>query len=107
MPTPGKGRHKLGFYSLYGVTYASTQPSIQKIITSISQDALGFLTEEAIHTDAYSEEIPRVVEALAELDAEFSPGFIDQALVRDAVIKARARAELKVRKQDEDVRWLF
>jgi proteasome activator subunit 4 len=79
------------------------QPSIQKIVGNVAQDSLSFLTEEALHTDAYPDDISRVEHALEELTPEFSPTLVDHDLTEEALSKLDRRAELKTSRYDEDV----
>ena len=67
------------------------QPSVQKLVTNLAQDCLVHLSEEAIHTDAYVLDTPRVDQALFDLESEFSTSFVDQNLLRKATEKSKAR----------------
>jgi proteasome activator subunit 4 len=51
------------------------------------------LTEEAIHTEAYSLETPRLNDALRDLQAEFSPTFVNQQLLAQAQAKNFVRIQ--------------
>jgi hypothetical protein len=67
------------------------QPSVQKLITSLAQDCVVHLNEEATHTDAYALDAPRVDQALFNLESEFSSSFIDQKFLEKATEKSNAR----------------
>ncbi|KAF8887975.1 hypothetical protein CPB84DRAFT_1684385 [Gymnopilus junonius] len=67
------------------------KPSIQKLVSSVSQDCIGHLSEEATQTDAYILRTPRIEQALLDLQAEFSPSFIDGDLLRASLQKSAVR----------------
>ena len=67
------------------------QPSVQKLITSIAQDCVLHLNEEATHIDAYALETPRVDQALFDLENEFSTSFVDRNFLKNATEKSTAR----------------
>ena len=67
------------------------QPSVQKLITSLAQDCVVHLNEEATHTDAYALDAPRVDQALFNLESEFSSSFIDQKFLEKATEKSNVR----------------
>ncbi len=64
-------------------------------------DANALLTEEAVHTDAFDEEIPGVEAALDQLAAEFSTSLVDQAVLAEALKKGVVRRQLKARRHEE------
>jgi len=49
------------------------------------------LTEEAVRTDAYTQDVPGVKEALINLEAEFSSSVVDPDLLAETLQKAAAR----------------
>ncbi|GLB36441.1 putative protein with domain of unknown function (DUF3437) [Lyophyllum shimeji] len=67
------------------------KPSIQKLVGTLAQDCLGHLTEEAVHTDAYTLATPGVEAALDDLMSEFSPNVVDRRLLKEAWDKASVR----------------
>lgn len=67
------------------------QPSIQKLVNNLAQDCLGHLTEEAVHTDAYMLDTPRVKEALQALESEFSPNMVNMLLMSETIKKTQIR----------------
>ena len=67
------------------------QPSVQKLVTSLSQDCMLHLNEEATHIDAYVLETPRVDQALFDLESEFSTSFVDRDVLGKAIEKSKAR----------------
>lgn len=67
------------------------QPSIQKLITSLAQDCVVHLNEEATHTDCYALDTPRVDQALFSLESEFSSSFVDRTCLEKAAKKSAAR----------------
>ncbi|KAH9853059.1 ARM repeat-containing protein [Lenzites betulinus] len=71
------------------------KPSVQKLVGNVAQDALVYLNEESCHTDAFIEEIPGVLQALAELKHEFSGPIVDPRILREAISKTNARVTLK------------
>lgn len=79
------------------------QPSIQKLVGSVAQDCLSFLTEESFHTDVFNEDTSSLGHALEELFHEFSPNLIDQDLLEKALAKAPVRAAVKTERYNEDV----
>lgn len=72
-------------------THFFLQPSIQKLVSSVSQDCISHLNEEATQTDAYILPTLRVEQALLDLQGEFSPSFIDEDLLRESVQKSTIR----------------
>lgn len=67
------------------------KPSIQKLVNNLAVDCLPHLHEDAIHTDAYSLDVPEVECALNNLATEFSPSFVDQRLLQEAISKTPRR----------------
>ena len=67
------------------------QPSIQKLITSLAQDCVLHLNEEATHTDGYTLDTSRVDQALFDLESEFSTFFVDRKFLTKATEKSAVR----------------
>ncbi|KAF4572630.1 hypothetical protein EYR36_007140 [Pleurotus pulmonarius] len=66
-------------------------PSVQKLVSSLSQELLAHLSEEAFHTEAYTLDTPRLNDVLLELAAEFSASFVNQQLLSEATAKSSIR----------------
>jgi len=64
---------------------------VQKLVNSLAQDCLTLLSEEAIHTDAYLLETPRVDEALLAIDPELSSQPVPTSLLKEALSKYQVR----------------
>ncbi|EIN13635.1 hypothetical protein PUNSTDRAFT_94829 [Punctularia strigosozonata HHB-11173 SS5] len=77
------------------------KPSIQKLISSIASDVTPYLSEEAVHTDAFMEDISAVEAAIESLRSEFSPALINQGLLEEALAKAPVRSQRRIRNYDE------
>lgn len=69
----------------------------------MAQDALVYLNEESCHTDAFTEEIPGVIQSLEDLKHEFSSAIVDDALLQAAAAKCPARVALKTQRYAETV----
>ncbi|KAL4264291.1 BLM10 family protein [Pleurotus pulmonarius] len=67
------------------------KPSVQKLVSSLSQELLAHLSEEAFHTEAYTLDTPRLNDVLLELAAEFSASFVNQQLLSEATAKSSIR----------------
>ncbi|KAI0067754.1 hypothetical protein BV25DRAFT_1834775 [Artomyces pyxidatus] len=67
------------------------KPSIQKLVTSLSQEAVSNLNEETTRTDAYVDNTPGVDATLDALKGEFTAALIDEDLLQEAKTKGRAR----------------
>jgi proteasome activator subunit 4 len=74
------------------------QPSIQKLVASVANDAITNLAEETTRTDAYNESVPEVKAAIDALRAELSPDLIDHDLLDEALQKSITRGEARERK---------
>src|SRR6267154_430902 len=85
--------------------YSSLQPSIQKLVGSLGSDCLTHLTEEAVHTDAYTQDTPGVRDALLALEAEFSSP-VDPDLLAEALRKAPIRVAKRKETYDQTVRQM-
>lgn len=79
------------------------QPSIQKLVNSVANDAITNLAEETTRTDAFTESTPQVKLAVDSLRADLSPELIDQDLLSEALHKSIARAEARERKYAQTV----
>lgn len=64
---------------------------MQKLVSSLSQELLAHLSEEAFHTEAYTLDTPRLNDVLLELAAEFSASFVNQQLLSEATAKSSIR----------------
>ena len=82
---------------------SSCQPSIQKLVTFVANDAITNLAEETTRTDAYNESAPQVNTAIEALRAELSPDLIDHDLLNEALHKSIARGEARERKYAQTV----
>jgi proteasome activator subunit 4 len=79
------------------------KPSIQKLVTSVANDAIANLAEETTRTDAYTDNIPAVKLAVDTLREEFSPNLIDHDLLGEALQKSNIRALARENKYRETV----
>lgn len=61
----------------------------------VAQDVLLHLNEEAVHTDAFTEAVPRLDDALLQLEGEFSSNFIDRDILAEATQKVAPRVALR------------
>ncbi|KAL0950801.1 hypothetical protein HGRIS_007566 [Hohenbuehelia grisea] len=60
------------------------KPSVQKLVNKTAQDVLEHLTEEAVHTEAFTVEHLRLDDAIRDLEAEFSPEFMEETFLAEA-----------------------
>ena len=98
-----KRRHfRLYFISSQSLTHLC-QPSIQKLVNSVANDAIANLAEETTRTDAYTEDTPAVKVAVDDLSTELSPDLMDRDLLREALYKSSTRAEARERKYAQTV----
>ncbi len=79
------------------------QPSVQKLVGNVAQDALVYLNEESCHTDAFAEDISGVLRALADLRHEFSASLVDPRILQEALLKSNVRVPLKNQRYAETV----
>ncbi|KAG6828604.1 hypothetical protein H0H92_007299 [Tricholoma furcatifolium] len=84
------GSHQQYLLSLLDCQHEE-KPSIQKLVNNLASDCINYLTEEAVHTDAYSIATPGVEAALDDLATEFSQNFIDRQLVKKVLSKTPIR----------------
>ncbi len=82
------------------------QPSIQKLVSSVSSDAIANLAEETTRTDAYTDSVPEVKLAVDALRVECSPNLIDQDLLGEALQKSSIRTLAREHKYSETVSHL-
>jgi proteasome activator subunit 4 len=76
---------------------------VQKLVNSLAQDCLTYLNEEAMHTDAYVLETPRVDEALIALELEFSSQLVSKSLLKEATSKSEVRVTKRSMAYDQTV----
>ncbi|KAL7285729.1 hypothetical protein ACG7TL_000834 [Trametes sanguinea] len=97
----------INFHGQYLVALLNCQheekPSVQKLVANIAQDALVYLNEESCHTDAFTEPVPGVLQALAEIRQEFPAHIVDQTVLQQAISKAGLRVSLKNQRYTETV----
>lgn len=62
------------------------------------------LTEEAVHSDAYTQATLGVGQALLELQAEFTPSAVDQELLAEVKRKAPVRVAKRREEYEKTVR---
>lgn len=86
---------------------ACLKPSIQKLVSNLAQDCLAHLHEEAVHTDAYTLQTPRIEAALRDLQVEFSPSFVDEKLLAEVTSKTPIRVAKRNALYHETVRRLL
>ncbi|KAI9462941.1 hypothetical protein F5148DRAFT_1212253 [Russula earlei] len=79
------------------------KPSIQKLITSVANDAITNLAEETTRTDAYTESAPQVKMAVDALRTELSPDVIDNDALSEALHKSAARVEAREKKYNQTI----
>ena len=73
----------------------------------MAQDALVYLNEESCHTDAFTEPVPGVLQALDNLKQEFSSPVVDKLILQAAIDKCSAREALKNQRYTETVCHVF
>ncbi|EJF66455.1 ARM repeat-containing protein [Dichomitus squalens LYAD-421 SS1] len=83
------------------------KPSVQKLIGNVAQDALVYLNEESCHTDAFTEPVPGVLQALEAIKQEFASPVVDEAVLQAAAAKCSARVALKNQRYTETVNALL
>ena len=83
------------------------KPSIQKLVGGVAQDALSFLTEEAVHTVAYVEDTPDLNDALEDLASQFSSSVSDAGVIPKAIQKAQNLADVKRKNHRDTVRAML
>lgn len=82
------------------------QPSIQKLVSSVANDAIANLAEETTRTDAYTDSVPAIKLAADALRIEFSLNMIDDDLLGEALQKSSIRALARESKYSETVSHL-
>jgi len=68
---------------------------------------LAHLSDEAVHSEAYREDIPGALAALDDLEGDFSDSLIDKALLEEALGKMEVRFTAETRKHELNVRYSF
>ena len=91
------------FYRMLNVCFLE-QPSIQKLVSNCASECLAHLSEEAVHSEAYWEDIPAVLAALDDLEGAFSDSLVDKVLLNEALEKMEARFAEETRKHERNVR---
>lgn len=66
---------------------------------------MAHLSDEAVHSEAYREDIPGVLAALDDLEGDFSDSLIDRTLLEEALGKMEARFMAETRKHERNVRY--
>ncbi|KAJ2996608.1 hypothetical protein NUW54_g7221 [Trametes sanguinea] len=101
----------INFHGQYLVALLNCQheekPSVQKLVANIAQDALVYLNEESCHTDAFTEPVPGVLQALAELKQEFPAHIVNHTVLQQAITKAGLRVSLKNQRYTETVNTIL
>jgi len=62
------------------------------------------MSDEAVHSEAYREDIPGVLAALDDLKGAFGDPLVDEALLEEALGKMEARFTAETRKHEKNVR---
>jgi proteasome activator subunit 4 len=83
------------------------QPSIQKLVSNCASECLAHLSDEAVHSEAYREDVPGVLAALDDLEGSFSDALVDKALLKSALDKMEARFAAETGKHERNVCWSF
>jgi proteasome activator subunit 4 len=79
------------------------KPSIQKLVASIASDCVSHLSEESVHTYAFTHDAPGVRQALQDLAKEFSPTMVDQQLLKISLDKSKFGAVRREKRNAETV----
>ena len=79
------------------------QPSIQKLVSNCASECLAHLGDEAVHSEAYREDIPGVLSALETLEGSFGGSLVDKALLKKATENMEARFTAETRKHEKNV----
>ena len=79
------------------------QPSIQKLVSNCASECLAHLSDEAVHSEAYREDIPGVLAVLDDLERAFGDSLIDKALLKEALEKMEVRFTAETRKHERNV----
>lgn len=91
-------------YSTEGLAFFPLeQPSIQKLVSNCASECLAHLSDEAVHSEAYREDIPGVLVALDDLEGAFSDSLVDKALLKEALEKMEARFTAETQKHEQNV----
>lgn len=104
LSAPRKG-NPFSFPVLYFTEHSTGQPSIQKLVSNCASECLAHLSDEAVHSEAYREDIPGVLAALDDLEGDFGDSLIDRTLLEEALGKMEARFIGETRKHERNVRY--
>ena len=80
------------------------QPSTQKLVSNCASECLAHLSDEAVHSETYREDIPGVLAALDGLEGTFGDSLINKVLLGEALGKMEARFTAETRKHERNVR---
>ena len=80
------------------------QPSIQKLVSNCASECLAHLSDEAVHSEAYREDIPGVIAALDDLEGVFNDSVLDRALLKVALDRMEVRFTAETQKHEKNVR---
>jgi proteasome activator subunit 4 len=101
-----RSHSRVAFYGTLSLCFP-WQPSIQKLISNCASECLGHLSDEAVHSEAYREDIPGALAALDDLEGAFSGSLVDKALLKEALEKVEASFTAETRKHERNVRHLL
>jgi proteasome activator subunit 4 len=76
------------------------------MVGNVTADATAYISEEAVHTDVFTEDISAVESAITALCTEFGPNFIDHNLLDHALAQASTRGRKRIQNYDEMVRQI-
>ncbi|KAF9648519.1 ARM repeat-containing protein [Thelephora ganbajun] len=79
------------------------KPSIQKLVSDCASECLAHLSDEAVHSEAYREDIPGVLAALDDLEKVFGDSLVDKALLKEALEKVDARFAAETGKHERNL----
>lgn len=88
---------------IFHTLLTAVQPSIQKLVGSVVQDALVHLTEESVHTVTFSESTQRLDTVLQSLAEEFSTRLINHSILKRAVDRSPARISQRLQLYQDTV----
>ena len=67
------------------------------------QNSLVYITEENLHTNAFTEPVPRVEQAIRELADEFTSNLVNQKILQEARLRLDARVAERSKQYDAAV----
>lgn len=67
---------------------------------SLVQSSLVYITEESLHTNAFTEPVPRIDQAIKDLADEFTPKLINKAILHEALLKLGPRVAERSKQYD-------